>query len=315
MIGPVNDGGVAITRPLLQVTQRAETGATDQAVHDLNAPSRGARARDGLRLLAAFQALRRDQLEALLLRGSELKPGSRRVVALGVLADLRERGLVEKVGLPGPGSAKCAYVLTSAGQRLYAAHDPSYPRRRARPLSVGLLDHAVMLADIAITFATAAVNAGDVALLWESDWEAVVRVGSSVVIPDALVTLERGGWRTRAFVEADRSTEWQHAFADKVRRYVELYSGEHWRASLVVWPLVLTITTSDAHARSLARLAYRVAAGEGGSRIARAFRCSSFETLRARGALAPLWHVGDQGDDVTLLDDPAGVTPRAEVPQ
>ncbi|MGH2490642.1 MAG: replication-relaxation family protein [Candidatus Limnocylindria bacterium] len=312
-MGAADEGLAAITRPLLRVTAKAKTGATDPAFHDLNAPSRSARARDGLRLTAAFQALRRDQLEALLLGGAGLKLTSRRVVALGVLADLRERGLAEKVGLPGAGSAaRCAYVLTAAGQRMYAAHDASYPRRRATRLSVGLLDHAVMLADIAIAFGAAATNAGDVDLLWESDWEAVVRVGSSLVIPDALVTLERGGWRTRGFVQADRSTEWQHAFAEKVRRYVALYARDQWRATLVVWPLVLTITTSDAHARSLARLAYRVATGEGGSRIARAFRCSSFEALCARGPLSSIWHVGDFGDDVALLDDPADAPGRPE---
>jgi len=291
----------------------ANTGASAHSFRDLNAPSRAGRFRVALRLIAAFQALRRDQLEALLLSDAGLKATSRRVLALGVLSDLRERGLAEKVGLAGGGSAaKCAYVLTAAGQRVYAAHDPSYPRRRARRLSVVMLDHSVMLADIAIAFGTAAQGAGDVDLLWESDWEAVVRVGSGPVIPDALVTLERGGWRTRAFVEADRSTEWQHAFARKVRRYVQLYLRDDWRASLGVWPLVLTITTSDAHARSLARLAHGVANAEGGSRIARGFRCSSFSAVCARGPLASIWHIGDRGDEVAPLDDAADATPPPE---
>jgi hypothetical protein len=309
-MGAIHGDVLAITRPLLQVMAGEKTGASTRAFRDVSAPSRTVRARDALRLIAAFQALRRDQLEALLLSGAGLKATSRRVLALGVLADLRERGLAEKVGLPGRGSvAKCAYVLTRAGQRAYAAHDPSYPRRRASRLSVVMLDHAVMLADIALAFGAAAQSAGDVDLLWESDWEAVIRVGSSHVIPDALVALERGGWRTRAFVEADRSTERHQAFADKVRRYVQLYLRDDWRVSLGVWPLVLTITTSDAHARSLARLARDVANAEGGARIARAFRCSSFDAVCARGALGSIWHVGDRGDAVAPLDDAADATP------
>jgi hypothetical protein len=79
--------------------------------------------------------------------------------------------------------------------------------------------------------ATAALAEG-VELLWESDWEAVARLGRIVVIPDALVTVDHAGSRARAFIEADRATERHQAFAAKVRRYVDLYLRDDWRADL-----------------------------------------------------------------------------------
>jgi hypothetical protein len=168
-----------------------------------------------------------------------------------------------------------------------------------------LLEHAIALADAAIAFRDAAARATDIGLWWESDWEAVARIGSAIVIPDALVTLERQGWRTRAFIEADRATERESAFARKLRRYIELYRADVWRASFGAWPLILTVTTSDAHARSLCRLADRVTRSEGGASIAHAFRFASFDDLRVAGPLAPIWHVAARVDRCALLEPSA----------
>jgi hypothetical protein len=123
-----------------------------------------------------------------------------------------------------------------------------------------------------------------------------------------LVTLERGAWRVRAFIECDRSTEWYQAFAEKVRRYVDLYTADEWRVALTTWPLVLTVTTSDAHARALARVAERVAAVQGGSRIARSFRFTSYDELQRRGPFAMVWHVGASGAATEIFDPPPADT-------
>jgi hypothetical protein len=243
-------------------------------------------------LFAGFGALRVDQLEALLLLHDTLTQASRRVATYRVLAELRERAFVETVGLagrPGPGRA---FVLSPAGRRVYAASDPLYPRRRiGRATSVVMLDHAVALADIAVAFASAAHRDG-VELLWESDWEALTRLQATIVIPDALVTLRHDGWRTRGCIEADRATERHQAFARKVRRYVDLYLGDRWRAELGYWPQILTVTTSDQRARSLADLAHDEAVRYGGARIAKSFRFISFAELAAHGPFAVAWHVG-----------------------
>jgi hypothetical protein len=270
------------------------------------------RAGQTLRLLAAFRALGRAQLEAFLFADERLTAASRRVVVHRILRQLRERGLVQAFVKPGPaatGGGSRAYVLTPAGQRVYAADDPSYPRQIRTPSTV-LLEHAIALADVAIAFRDAAARATDIAFSWESDWEAVARMGSAVVIPDALVTLERKGWRTRAFIEADRATEREGAFARKLRRYIEFYRSDAWRASFGAWPLILTVTTSDAHARSLCRLADRVTRSEGGTRITHAFRFASLDDLRMAGPLAPIWHVAARVDRCAIPELSAEDGPR-----
>jgi hypothetical protein len=209
-----------------------------------------------------------------------------------VIAELREHGCAEIVGLPSRGAPTRGIVLSTTGRRVYAASDPLYPRRRVgRGTSVVMLDHATALADIAVAFARAALAAG-VDLLWESDWETVAHLRGTVVIPDALVTLDHAGWRTRAFIEADRATERRQAFARKVRRYVDLYLRDDWRQALGAWPLILTVTTSAARARSLAELAHETAQREGGARIAHAFRAMGSDELRALGPFGATWHVG-----------------------
>lgn len=288
-------------------TRGVNNDGTPDTIPGGTAPQRPNDARTSrvLRLLAAFRALRRVQLEAFLFDGQARNGDSQRVLVNRVLRVLRERGLVQAVVLPGAvtaGAGSRAYALTAAGQRLYAASDASYPVRRLRTPSTVLLEHAVALADIALAFGDAATRTGDTALCWETDWEAVARLGSAVVIPDAFVTLERQGWRTRAFIEVDRATERVAAFERKVERYVELYLRDAWRASFGTWPLILTITTSDAHARSLCRLAERVTCHGGGARIAHSFRFACFDGVRRTGPLAPIWQVAGTADCSAILE-------------
>ncbi len=304
-----------VTEPLIRVTPESSGDRSSGTNPHLNTPSR-IRVQRALRLVAGFGALRRDQLEALLLAGEPLTPRSKRVVAHRIVAELRARGTVRSAALAGgDGSGSVGYVLTAAGQRVYAASDASYPRRRAsRELSVALLDHAIALADIAVAFRNAALRAIDVALVWESDWEAVARLGSTAAIPDAFVTVERGKWRTRAFIEADRSTEWNRAFAGKVRRYIDLYHRDTWRGAIATWPLVLTVTLSEVRAQSLARVTQRVVDAEGGSRIARAFRFASLEELSRRGPFEPIWYVGDGAGRLAIPElEPPISAPRDRV--
>jgi hypothetical protein len=297
-----------VTAPLLRVARGSQNDAAAEANSPRTAPARTSSSRLSatLRLLAAFRAVRRDQLEAFLFAGAPLTPPSRRVAAFRILGELRERGFVQAVVLPGTAAtagATRAYVLTTAGQRAYAADDGTYPRRARRP-SIVLLDHAVALADIASALCDAAARAGDIDLSWDADWEIVHDLGCTTVIPDAFVTFERGGWRTRAFIEADRGTEREQAFANKVRRYVDLYRDERWRSVLGVWPLILTVTTSEQRARSLCRLAVRVAEAEGGARIRRSFRFASLDELRRRGAFAEIWHLGPSAERGLILNAP-----------
>jgi hypothetical protein len=91
-----------------------------------------------------------------------------------------------------------------------------------------------------------------------------------------------------------RATSAQSArprFARKLLPHIELYRAVDWRATFGAWPLILTVTTSDAHARALCRLAHRITLRDGGSRIARAFRFASLAEPRMDGPFAPIRHV------------------------
>ena len=130
------------------LTAAANTGASEPRSVDLSAPRRD-RVLRALRLVAGFGALRRDQLEDLLLGNERLTAASRRVLAHRVIAELRERSLVEQLVVAGrAGEAVRASVLTATGQRVYAGLDPSYPRR-GRPVSIVMLSHAVARALVA----------------------------------------------------------------------------------------------------------------------------------------------------------------------
>src|SRR5512135_1857516 len=206
---------------LLRVIARAADDVAQRPISGRTAPARTSSSRldATLRLLAAFRAVRRDQLERFLFAGEALSPASRRVAAFRVLGTLRERGLVQAVVLPGAaatGGTTRAYVLTGAGQRVYTSDDDSYPRRRRQPTTL-FLDHAVTLADICLAFRDRALEAGDIDLSWRTDWDIVAELPWTRAIPDAFVRVERGGWRLNAFIEADRATEREHAFANKVR--------------------------------------------------------------------------------------------------
>lgn len=102
-------------------------------------------------------------------------------------------------------------------------------------------------------------------------------------------------------IEADRATEWHAAFTEKVRRYIDVYLRDDWRASLDMWPLILTITTSDVRVHSLAALAERVTLSEGGARITGSFRFAALDDLRTAGPFAPIWSVGGRSERLALL--------------
>lgn len=293
------------TAALLRVAAQRQNGPANNADPERTARARTSSSRvdASIRLLAAFRALRRDQLERFLFASEALSPASRRVAAFRVLGTLRGRGLVQAVVLPGAaatGGTTRAYVLTAAGQRVYAADDDGYPRRVRRPTTL-LLDHAVTLADICLAFRDRAVEAGDIDLSWQTDWDIVTELGRTPVIPDAFVTLARFGWEIHGFIEADRATEREHAFANKVRRYVDLYRAARWQRVLGYWPVILTVTTSERRARFLSRLAFRVSSAEGGRPISHSFRSTSFEELARRGPYEDIWYSGEASERTQLI--------------
>lgn len=279
-------------------TTRARGSATDLT-------SRSTRELATLRLLAAFRALRMSHLLALLAPGEALTPASRGVVLKRTLRGLRRSGLVTTLGTGIP-----AYLLTTAGAEAYATLDPRFPARRLRATVASTLEHALLVADIALAFRDALSSSADSSLVrWQSDWEICARLGSREVIPDAFLTYDRGDRQVHAFIEADRATEFSKAFARKIERYLALHGQGEWRAALPVWPLVLTVTTTHEHAASLARTTAGVLAAAQAKHLMPAFRFTTRAALLAPpGALGAIWRVcGREGASTPTQ----GLTPLA----
>ncbi len=254
------------------------------------------RDRDALGFLAGFRCLSCRQLCELLLPEGALARASREPITRRVLHRLRTRGLVTTSGAlpdsPQDAPSLRVHLLTPEGRRAYAFLDARFPLARLRTPSLGSLAHALLLADIAIVFRGAVERAAGPAITWECDWETVSRIGSTLVIPDALLTYELERRRIYAFIEADRATEHSPAFERKIARYLRLYRSDRWRDALPVWPLVLTITTTPRQARRLRRCAAHAVTRAGELHLLSRFRFTSFgELCGPRGPLGQIWQV------------------------
>ena len=168
-----------------------------------------------------------------------------------------------------------------------------------------------MVAEIALAFRRAArAHPGRDLLVWECDWQVSETLGRLPVLPDARLIYEIGQRRIHAFIEADRGSERSAYFGRKVGRYLDLYRDGCWRARLPVWPLVLTVTTTERRANELRR-ATEVILGvrSEAARVSKAFRFTSLNALRRIGGpFAEIWQVAGRTGQFPLIDDPATPT-------
>jgi hypothetical protein len=217
-----------------------------------------AREREVLLRLGLFRRLNTAQLERFLLSQTAHTADSRRVVTNRTLTSLRKRGLVAPsaylVGGPGGGSARLVYHLTDAGQRAAAVLDPTLSLRRRQRSSSLFVEHTLMCAEAALAFHDAArTHPGHELSEWRADWQIPELLGSSRVVPDALLTYSTRSWEFDAFVEVDLGSERPRRFTAKIAAYLDLYRRGSWRRGLRAWPLVLTVTRSEARANALKR--------------------------------------------------------------
>jgi hypothetical protein len=271
-----------------------------------------AREREVLLRLGLFRNLNTSQLERFLLPESAVTAQSRRVITKRLLGSLRKRGLVapgtQLVGGPGGGSARLVYHLTDAGQRAAALLDPTLSLRRSRRPGSLFVEHALMCAEAALAFHdTARTHAGHELSEWAADWQIAELLGSSRVVPDALLTYSTRSWEFDAFVEVDLGSERPRRFAAKIAAYLDLYRRGAWRRRLRAWPLVLTIARSAARASALARATEELMRRErDATRLSRLeFDFAALPALLGpEGPLGAIWQVaGREGLQRLVPDD------------
>ncbi len=248
-------------------------------------------------LLGGHRYLSRQQIEELLFEQAALTPSSKRVVTKRILHRLKNRGLIgltpRLVGGAGGGSARVAYFLTPAGNRLAF---PEAPLRRVSSRGAFLMRHALTAADVALAFRRAARGEpGHRVVAWESEQQTAQRLGPGLVVPDAHLVYATAGRELDAFVEVDLATERNRFFTRKISRYLELYRGGSWRQSLAVWPLVLTVSVSEERATSLRRATEALLSAQRDAErigVGTEFRFAALERLlRPPGPLGPIWQV------------------------
>jgi len=211
---------------------------------------------DVLLLLGCYRYLGRSQVQEFLLSGTSTTALSREVIGKRILGGLRKRGLLgatkRLVGGPGGGSTRLGYYLTNQGVKLARSLNPDLPAKRPTSGGTFLLQHSLMTADVALAFRrAAAAHALHELLDWGCGWQAVARLGTDSVTPDARLVYGTADHEMEALVEIDLGTEGTRFFSGKIRRYVELFRSGQWQKLMVQWPVVITVTRSDARTTAL----------------------------------------------------------------
>lgn len=262
--------------------------------------------------LACFRYLNSTQVAGFVFEGSRLTPQSQRVTTQQILERLRKQGLISStsalVGGPGGGSARPAYFLTAAGQRLVDALEGRPRARRSNSGGTLFVSHALVAADVALAFRHAArSHPGHEVREWESDRDAAERLRPSRVIPDARLVYRTPSWEIDAFVEIDLGSERVSRFAQKVSEYLAAWRSGTWRAHLRSWPLVLTVTTSAERAIELRRATDELLRLQrDAERVAKAteFDFASLTEVRdTSGPLSSIWQVAGHSGLRPLIPD------------
>ena len=259
--------------------------------------------------LAAYGYLTQRHVDEFLLGGSALSPQSRQVIVRRLVSRLKRRGLIvetPRVMSPGWQATRFVYFLTDTGYREARRLNPELPTRRPNLGTSSLMGHGLMCADVAMAFRQAARSRpGDELIDWESGWQAAERLGSTFVVPDAHLVYATGDWEVDAFIEIDLATEGSRVIAEKVAHYLELYRSGEWRRHLPVWPIVLTVTPSDAREATLRRVAATVIGAQYDvERIKGAVEfafCGIDEVVGPTGPLGAIWRFAGKNERETIF--------------
>lgn len=265
-----------------------------------------------LLVLANYRYLTRNQIEQFIFEGSAIGPASRNTVGWRILQRLIARGLlgstIRLVGGPIGGSNRLGYFLTAGGYKLALSLNPALPPKRPSSGGTFLMQHALMTADVALTFRQSArAHPGHELIDWECDWQAAERVGASRVVPDAHLVYATAKYELDAFIEIDLGTEGSRFFARKISRYLELFRSGNWKPNLSSWPVVLTVTKSEVRAAALKRATEALLASQPDAvdlRQATEFSFSSLADLLGQdGPLGDIWQMAGHKGRRALISE------------
>jgi hypothetical protein len=265
------------------------------------------------------RVLRRDQIERLLFPSKN--------TANERLKRLHQHGYLARRRLPveyGEGSSQALYLLASRGAQIVAEQlgldlaEIGWARSHNH-VSTLFLEHTLMINDMRIAITLGAARQGYHVERWIR--EDALKVAPDRVwiepepghrrcvalVPDAYGCLSTGSRRTHFFVEADRATETNRRWAQKVLAYLAyVRSGAYARRYHTDCLRILTITTSEKRLLNLLRTTHK--AGGGPQFWFAHLGQVSPETILQ----APVWHVPGRASPQPLISSD---THHAQRPQ
>jgi len=274
------------------------------------------RDRDLIDAVHSYRALRRDQVQRLFFPSKN--------TANARLQRLQQHGYLARRRLPveyGQGSGQWLYMLARRGAQLVAQAEGIGIeeigwRRSQCHVSSMFLEHRLMVNDIRIAMALATKQTGARIERWlrEEDlkkqpdrvWIASRRGRRRRValIPDAYCTLAEDDRRAHFFLEADRATESNGRWSQKVEAYLAyIRSGGYARRYGSNCLRVLTVTTGEKRLHNLMRSTQRVGGGA-------MFWFATLGQTRPETILkAPIWWIaGQEAPSALLSPGPAAAT-------
>ena len=260
-----------------------------------------------------YRVLRRDQAQQLFFPSKN--------TANQRLKLLHQHGFLARRRLPveyGQGSGQALYLLGGRGAGLVAAQlgvDVTAIgwRRTHNHVSSPFLEHTLMVNDVRLAVEAAASQQGYQIETWLREEELKVapdRVWVETqarqrrriaIVADAYFRLSMAGHRACFFLEADRATETQGRWAQKIRAYLAyIHSGAYLRRYGSRSLRILTVTTGEKRLANLLRTTAQVCQPrEQGS-----FWFTTLDHIAPEAVLdAPIWRIPEQDGSIPLLSE------------
>ena len=266
------------------------------------------RDRELIHTIYRYRVLRRDQLQRLFFP-------SKNTTNLR-LKLLHQHGYLARRRLPveyGQGSSQWLYLLGGCGASLIAQVEGIDPaqlawRRSHNHVSTMFLEHTLMVNDICIAIQLAVQDASHRVERWLREEElkaqpdrvwietAPGRRRQSALVPDAYGALAFGQRRAHFFFEADRATESNGRWAQKVLAYLAyVRSGAYARRYGTDCLRVLTVTTSEQRMQNLLRTTHKTGGGA-------MFWFTTLDRATPEQILqATIWRIPGQDEPSTLI--------------
>ncbi len=213
-----------------------------------------------IRDVARFRLMTGRQLQQLHVGPSETDARTTRRLLARLISERILARLPRQVGGLHAGSSGQVLALGPVGDRLL---NDGQPRRRARDVSDGFLDHTLAVADLYVSLRSAEQR-GDLTLRRVDSepqcWRRLDAHGAGDWLkPDLHVVLTTGHEQLHSYVELDRGTEHRPALLRKLRLYEDAYRSGSASDPGDVFPRVVWLVPSEPRAALVRQLVARTA--------------------------------------------------------